>query len=55
MPDFLAATYALRPRNDLARSALPGAPVKARRQRGATALVARFTGVVIRRTVKPAG
>ncbi|MEV4109777.1 hypothetical protein [Nonomuraea sp. NPDC049695] len=50
MPDFLAATYALRPRNDFARSALPNSPV---RQRKTRRLRLPFGNVLIRRTVEP--
>ncbi|GAA3204613.1 hypothetical protein [Nonomuraea helvata] len=53
MPDFLAATYALRPRNDFARSALPGSPVEAVRRRKTWTFRLPFAGVLIRRTVEP--
>ncbi|MEV0231886.1 hypothetical protein [Nonomuraea sp. NPDC050786] len=53
MPDFLAATYFMGPRNDFARSALPGSPVKAARQRRTRRFRLAFAGVLIRRTVEP--
>jgi hypothetical protein len=51
MPDLLAATYALRPHNDLARSALPNAPVRAVKQRKITTFRFPSVGVLVRRTV----
>ncbi|MGP3961128.1 hypothetical protein ACTWPT_34530 [Nonomuraea sp. 3N208] len=53
MPDLLAATYALRPRNELARSALPNAPVKGAKQRKTRTFGLPFMGMLTRRTVKP--
>ncbi|MFI7641834.1 hypothetical protein [Nonomuraea sp. NPDC049400] len=52
MPDLLAATYALRPRNELARSALPGAPVAPVKRRWTRTLrLLPFARVRVRRTV----
>ncbi|MEQ4720127.1 hypothetical protein [Nonomuraea sp. B19D2] len=51
MPDLLAATYALRPRNELARSALPGAPVTPVKRRWTRTLRLPFARARVRRTV----